>query len=84
LGHEKTYVTRLRQMMLDELQRRNYSPSRVRTYIHAIEEFARCFRRSPYRLGPGHIRQYQAHLFRDRKLTVKTVECATAALRFYM
>ena len=29
-------MTRLRQMMLDELQRRNYSPNTVRTYIHAI------------------------------------------------
>jgi hypothetical protein len=31
-------VTHLRQMMLDELQRRNYSPNSVRSYIHAIEE----------------------------------------------
>jgi len=69
-------------MMLDELQRRNYSPSTVRTYIHAIEEFAKYFARSPYRLGPEHIRQYQAHLFRDRMLSAKSVECVTAALRF--
>jgi integrase/recombinase XerD len=75
-------VTRLRQMMLDELQRRNYSANTVRTYIHAIEDFARYFGRSPYRLGPEHIRQYQVHLFRDRKLSAGTVEGRTAALRF--
>jgi len=75
-------VTRLRQMMLDELPRRNYSPNTARTYIHAIEEFARYFGLSPYRLGPLHIRQYESHLFRDRKLSAKTVECKTAALRF--
>ena len=34
-------MTQLRQLMLDELQRRNYSPNTVRTYIHAIEDFAR-------------------------------------------
>jgi predicted nucleic acid-binding Zn ribbon protein len=28
-------VTRLRQMMLDELQRRNYSPSTMRSYLRA-------------------------------------------------
>jgi len=61
-------VTRLRQIMVDELQRRNYAPSTIRNYIHAIEDFARYFGRSPYYLGPNHIRQYQAHLFRDRKL----------------
>ena len=75
-------MTRLRQMMLDELQRRNYSPNTVRTYIHAIEDFARYFGRSPYRLGPEHIRQYQVHLFRERKLSAGTVEGRTAALRF--
>jgi site-specific recombinase XerD len=69
-------------MMLDELQRRNYSANTVRTYIHAIEDFARYFGRSAYRLGPEHIRQYQVHLFRDRKLSAGTVEGRTAALRF--
>jgi integrase/recombinase XerD len=75
-------VTRLRQMMLDELQRRNYSPSTVRSYIHAIEDFARYFGQSPYRLGPEHIRQYQAHLFRDRRLLAGTITIRTCALRF--
>jgi hypothetical protein len=59
-------VTHLRQLMLDELQRRNYSPSTVRCYIHAVEDFSKYFHRSPERLGPSHIREYQVHLFRDR------------------
>jgi len=75
-------VTRLRKMMLDELQRRNYAPSTVRCYIHAVQDFAKYFGRSPYRLGPDHIRQYQAHLFRDRKLLAGTIALRTAALRF--
>ena len=58
-------MTHLRQLMLDELQRRNYSQSTTRCYIHAVEDFAKYFHRSPERLGPEHIRQYQAHLFRD-------------------
>jgi integrase/recombinase XerD len=75
-------VTRLRQRMLDELQRRNYSPNTVRSYMHAVEEFARYFRRSPDQLGPDHICEYQVHLFRDRKLSPRTIEGQTAALRF--
>ena len=43
---------------------------------------ARYFGRSPYRLGPDHIRQYQAHLFRDRKLLAGTITIKTCALRF--
>jgi site-specific recombinase XerD len=68
--------------MLDELQRRNYSQNTICTYMHAVEEFSRYFHRSPDRLGPDHIRQYQAYLFRERKLQAGTVACCTAALRF--
>src|SRR3954451_24106262 len=71
-------------MMLDELQRRNYAQSTVRSYIKAIEDFARYFGKSPERLGPEHIRQYQVHLFRDRKLAAGTVEGRAAALRFLL
>ena len=75
-------MTHLRQMMLDELQRGNYAQNTVRAYIHAVEDFAKYFRRSPGRLGPEHIREYQVHLFRNRKLSPGTIEGRTAALRF--
>src|SRR2546426_680175 len=68
--------------MLDELQRRNYAQNTVRAYIHAIEDFAKYFHRSPDHLGPEHIREYQVHLFRDCKLSAGTIEGRTAALRF--
>ena len=67
-------MTRLRKTMLDELRRRNYAQNTVRSYIKAIEDFACYFGRSPKRLGPQHIREYQVHLFRDRKLAPGTVE----------
>ena len=76
-------MTHLRQLMLDELQRRNYSPNTVRSYVHAVEDFARYFRRPPDQLGPDHVRDYQVHLFRDRKLAPGTVEQRAAALRFF-
>jgi site-specific recombinase XerD len=75
-------MTHLRQLMLDELQRRNYAQSTVRSYLHAVEDFARYFHRSPDGLRPDHIREYQVHLFRDRKLSPGTIEGRTAALRF--
>jgi len=75
-------VTQLRKLMLDELQRRNYAKSTVRSYIHAVEDFAKYFHRSPERLGPEHIREYQVHLFRDRKLSPGTIYSRTSALRF--
>jgi site-specific recombinase XerD len=62
-------MTRLRQMMLEELQRRNYSPRTIECYIREVEDFARYFHCPPDRLGPQHIREYQAYLFRERKLS---------------
>ncbi len=75
-------MTHLRQLMLDELERRNYSPNTVRSYLHAVEEFAKHFGRSPEQLGPDHVREYQVHLFRDCKLSARTIAGQTAALRF--
>ena len=75
-------MTYLRQLMLDELERCNYSPNSVRSYLHAVEEFARHFGRSPEQLGPDHVRESQVHLFRDRKLSARTIAGQTAALRF--
>jgi site-specific recombinase XerD len=48
-----------------------------------VEDFARYFHRPPDRLGPQHIREYQAHLFSQRKLDPNTVNQRLAALRFF-
>ena len=76
-------MTRLRKMMLEELQRQNYSQSTAKIYIRILREFAEHFHRPPDKLGPEHIRQYQAHLFQSRKLAPGTVQQHAAALRFF-
>jgi len=76
-------VTRLRKLMLEELQRRNFSSETIRGYLGAVERFARYFGKPPDRLGPDHIRQWQAHLLHERKLAVGTVVNHVAALRFF-
>jgi hypothetical protein len=40
-------VTHLRKMMLEELQRRNFSQHTTRSYIHTVEDFARRFHCRP-------------------------------------
>ena len=76
-------MTRLRKMMLEELQRLNYAETTIRHYIHTVEDFARRFNRPPDRLGPRHIREYQAELFQKRKLSPNSVTRHLAALRFF-
>ena len=76
-------MTRLRKRMLEELQRRNYSPNTVRPYLYAVEDFARFFGKSPDKLGQEHLRQYQLHLVNDCKLTVETISGRISAIRFF-
>jgi integrase/recombinase XerD len=76
-------VTQLRKMMLEELQRRNYSQTTVDTYLKVVEDFARYFHRPPDQLGKEQLRAYQVHLLKERKLGVRTVGLHTAALRFF-
>jgi len=76
-------VTRLRKMMLEELQRRNYSAITTRNYLRVVTEFAKYFGKSPDKLGPNELRTYQAYLLTERKLTPGTVVNRVAALRFF-
>jgi site-specific recombinase XerD len=75
-------MTALRKRMLEELQRRNYSPETARLYVGTVKEFARYFGKSPDKLGQEDLRQYQLYLLNERKLTVATIVARIAALRF--
>jgi len=70
-------------MMLEELQRRNYSQTTVNAYLKIVESFAKYFDRPPDQLGPEEIRAYQVYLLKERKLGVRSVGHQTAALRFF-
>jgi len=69
--------------MLEDLQRRNYAETTINSYLRTVEEFSRRFNCSPDRLGPRHIREYQAELFQKRKFSPNTVAQRLAALRFF-
>jgi site-specific recombinase XerD len=70
-------------MMLEELERRNYSKGTIRYYLRFVERFAQHFGKPPDKLGPEHLRSYQAYLLRERKLCPGSVEHHVAALRFF-
>ncbi len=76
-------MTHLRQLMLEELRRRNFADSTIRSYLHAVEHYSRYFHRRPDQLGPEHIREYQAALFTKLKFSPNTVTLRLAALRFF-
>lgn len=75
-------MTPLRQRMLEELQRRNYSPATTRGYILAVKQFAEYFGKSPDQLGAEEVRRFQLYLLNEKKLAPGTVEMRMSALRF--
>jgi integrase/recombinase XerD len=76
-------VTLLRQRMLEDLQIRNYSPTTVRIYLHAIAEFAAHFGKPPDQLDAEHIRLYQLFLVKEKKVSLPTYIQVVCALRFF-
>ena len=70
-------------MMLEELERRNYTAATIRHYLRFVEELAQHFRKSPDKLGLEHLRSYQAYLLKQRKLSPGSVEHHISALRFF-
>jgi integrase/recombinase XerD len=76
-------MTPLRQRMLEELQRRNYSPETIRSYLVAVKQFASYFAKSPDQLGVDELRRFQLYMLKERKLAPGTVEIRMSALRFF-
>jgi site-specific recombinase XerD len=76
-------MTPLRQRMLEELQRRNFSSSTIRGYLRSVRDFTAYFHRPPDQLGPEEIRQFQLHMLRNQRLATGTVANRLAALRFF-
>ncbi|MGA2264478.1 MAG: site-specific integrase, partial [Acidobacteriota bacterium] len=75
-------MTPLRQRMLEELQRRNYSQTTIESYILGVKEFADYFGKSPALLGAEDVRRYQLYLINEKKLAPQTVKVRVSALRF--
>jgi integrase/recombinase XerD len=75
-------VTPLRERMLVELRRRNYSPDTIRGYVHAVGQFATYFHKSPELLGLDEIGDFQLHLLEEKQLALGTIALRMGALRF--
>jgi integrase/recombinase XerD len=68
--------------MREELVRRNYATTTIRSYLKAVEHFQEHINAPLDQLGPDDIRSYHAYLLEDRRLAVNTVVLNVCALRF--
>lgn len=76
-------MTKLRQRMLEELQRHNYSPETIRLYLFAVKDFARYFKKRPDLLTQEHIISGDARLA-DRGTPERFPSCAADCSMLWM
>lgn len=58
-------MTPLRQRFIDDMRLRNYSAHTIEAYVSGVARFAKYCNRSPDRLGPQEIRDFQLDLIRQ-------------------
>ena len=76
-------MTQLLQCLRDELVRRDYAASTIRSYIQIVEGFRQHSGSRLDRLTPAQLRRYHLYLLEERRLAVGTVVTQICALRFF-
>ena len=75
-------MTPLRAAMIKAMQVRGFSPRTHRSYLAAVTDLARYYRRSPAKLEVKDLCRYFEHLAIERKLSASSCRLALNGLRF--
>lgn len=76
-------MTKLRQLMIDEMVLRGLAPNTQRAYLQAVSQLARYYHRSPERISKREVKAYLLYLHQDAKRSTSTCNVAAAAMRFF-
>lgn len=79
---EESAMSTLREAVLVQMRLRGFSPRTVDSYIHAMEELARFYRRPLDQLSCHEVQLFLDELIRVRKLSWSTVNVYFSAYRF--
>lgn len=75
-------MTELRQRMIQNMTIRGFSPRTHQSYIAAVRDLAKHYRRSPDALSMAEVQAYVAFMATTRKLSWSTCNVAVQAFRF--
>src|SRR5947199_173776 len=72
----------LRQRMIDDMQLRGLSARTQETYVTAVRQLSKHYRRSPDRISEEELRQYFLYLANEKKVARATATITLCAVRF--
>ena len=75
-------MTPLRQPMIDAMRQRGFSVRTHQSYLSAVSDLARHYRRSPEQLSVDELQDYFKHLVIERSLSGATCRVYFHAVRF--
>lgn len=75
-------MTALRQQMIDAMRQRGFSVRTHQSYLAAVSELARYYRRSPAELGLDELQAFFKHLALERELSGASCRLYLNAVRF--
>lgn len=75
-------MSRLREQMIAAMRQRGFSPRTHASYLSAVRELARFYRRSPDELGVEELQRYFTHLVQERGLAPASCRVHLHGVRF--
>ena len=76
-------MTKLLQCLRDELVRRDYAATTIRSYVQIVDAFRQHTGGRLDRITPAQLRRYHLFLLEERRLAIGTVVTQICALRFF-
>ena len=75
-------MTPLRQRMIEDMQLRGLAPLTQRAFLHAIQQFALYYGKSPDQITDEELRQYFLYLYNEKQIARSTATVALCAIKF--
>jgi integrase/recombinase XerD len=75
-------MTPLRQRMREDMQLRGFAPRTQDVYIHAVQQFASYYQKSPEEISQEEVRRYFVYLMNEKRVSPSTVSLTMCALKF--
>ena len=75
-------MAKLRQTMIDAILVRGFAVRNHQSYLSAVKDLAKYYRRSPVQLNTGEIQDYFLYLVKERHLSPASCRLSLNGIRF--